>query len=125
MSVRVFRLERGKVLGALKRWAAALPSEVLAVILFGSLARGDHNAFSDADVLLVLSGSSLPFTDRIPGFLPSRVGIPVDVFPYTLAEVREALRTGVGVVAIALEEGQFLRGDRSDLLALIRRANES
>ncbi|MBC7339884.1 MAG: nucleotidyltransferase domain-containing protein [Firmicutes bacterium] len=44
----------------LERWARELPDDVLAVMLFGSLARGDHTGFSDADLLVVLSRSDKP-----------------------------------------------------------------
>lgn len=76
--------------------------EVEAVILFGSLARGEFGVGSDVDLLLVLRESSLPFPDRIAAYLPEgSVPVDVDVFPYTVEEVRrgqplaqEALRTG-------------------------------
>lgn len=66
----------------LERWARGLPDDVLAVILFGSLARGDHTGFSDADLLVVLSRSDKPFLDRIPALLPRGVEVQVDVFPF-------------------------------------------
>lgn len=113
--VRVFRLDRQQALEALRRWAESLPAGVLAVVLFGSLARGDQNAFSDADVLIVLTQSDKPFADRIPDYLPAGIGIPVDVFPYTVDELRLAGREGTGVVSTALAEGLFLRGDRNQL----------
>lgn len=63
---------------------------------------------SDADVLILLSGSSLPFHERLPQFLRFGVGISLDVFPYTLSEAAQALREGWGVVAVALREGVWL-----------------
>jgi len=107
------------VLQDLERWAHGLPDDVLAVILFGSLARGDHNAFSDADVLIVLSRSEKPFLERIPDFLPRGVGVPVDVFPYTAEELGQAAAERGGVAAVALQEGLFLRGDRGEVLRAI------
>jgi predicted nucleotidyltransferase len=66
--VRVWRLDRTAVLKRLEGWAAVLVKEkgARAVILFGSLARGDQTAASDADVLVVLPEAALPFRDRIP-----------------------------------------------------------
>lgn len=81
---------------------------VLAVVLFGSLARGEATAMSDADVLILLGDSSQPFHERTPDFLRSGVGISLDVFPSTLSEATQALREGWGIVAIALREGVWL-----------------
>ncbi len=75
--------------------------EVLAVVLFGSLARGRFVPGSDIDLLLILEHSPLPFPDRLPHYLPADVPLDVQVFPYTWEEVRrghplawEALTTG-------------------------------
>jgi len=88
--------------------ALAGDPEVLAVVLFGSLARGEATAMSDADVLLILARSSRPFHARIPDYLRSGIGIPMDVFPYTLAEAQRMLGEGTGVVPVALREGIWL-----------------
>lgn len=68
--------------------------EVDEVILFGSLARGDHGTNSDADVLIVLSRSpNSRYFDRIPRYITAFLDffLPVDLFPYTRDEVREML----------------------------------
>ena len=118
--MRVWRLDRPAVLDRLKAWASSLAGHgAIAVVLFGSLARGDQTAASDADVLVILEESSLPFRDRISAFSPSRLGLSVDVFPYTLEEARSAWRQGSGVVPIALREGLFLAGERNRLLAML------
>jgi predicted nucleotidyltransferase len=106
--IKVFRLNRERVRARLEEWARSLGGgdpNVLRVVLFGSLARGDATAMSDADVLIVLKDSALRFQDRIPHYQPSGLGIGVDVFPYTLAEARQSLREGWGVVRVALREG--------------------
>lgn len=122
MSVRVWRLDRASILKRLKGWAAVLLKErgALAVILFGSLARGDQTAASDADVVVILAESSLPFRERIPSLLPSGLGIGVDLFPYTLEEAGEAWRDGSGVLPVALREGLFLAGDRQSLMLAVQ-----
>ena len=93
MSVKFFRLDKQRIDQALRRYAAGLAEDprVLAVILFGSLARGDATGTSDADVVIILHDSPEPFHDRIPEYLRPGVGISMDVFPYTL---QEALREG-------------------------------
>ena len=108
--IRVFRLDRERVRGRLVEWARSLGADenVLRVVLFGSFARGDCTAASDADVLIVLKDSALRFQDRIPQYQPSGLGVGVDVFPYTLAEARQSRREGWGVVPVALDEGETL-----------------
>lgn len=111
MSVRVWKIDREAILADLARWARELgrqDEDVLAIVLFGSLARGDHTAASDADLLVILRDSSLQFDERLAAFRPSGIGIGVDVFPYTIDEVRRGIEEGWGVARIALEEGIFL-----------------
>ena len=53
--LRVFRLEYELVTRKLREYAErAVERGALAVVLVGSLARGDYTAFSDADVVVVV-----------------------------------------------------------------------
>jgi predicted nucleotidyltransferase len=109
--IRIFRVDGEGVRARLRQWAQALgeaDSNVLAVVLFGSFARGDYTAASDADVLILLRESNLRFDERIPLYRPRRIGVSVDVFPYTLQEARQSVKEGWGVVPIALQEGETL-----------------
>lgn len=110
MSVKVWKIDREAILARLRQWTDQLQRDenVLAIVLFGSLARGDHTGASDADVLIILGDSPLRFDERIPAFLPSGIGISVEVFPYTLREARKGLEEGWGVAKVALEEGLVL-----------------
>jgi len=51
---------------------------------------------------------SKPFHARIPDYLRGGMGIPMDVFPYTLVEAQRMLGEGTGVVPVALREGIWL-----------------
>ena len=104
----------------IKIWVNTLSHDpnVICVVLFGSLARGDATASSDADVLIILRNSEKRFDERIPDFLPSGIGLVIDVFPYTKEEVSKALKEGWGVVGTAFREGLWLldkEGLRSQL----------
>lgn len=95
-SVKVFWLDRERLLQALEEKAAELLAtfpEVLAVVLFGSLARGEATAFSDADLLVLLRDTPLPFPERLVRYRPEGVR-RVEVFPYTLSEAVEGLKGG-------------------------------
>ncbi len=124
MSVRFFRLDKEKVERNIRAYARQLAEDpsVLAVVLFGSLARGEATAMSDADILIVLRESPRPFHERTPDFLWSGVGISLDVFPYTLSEAVQALQEGGGLVAVALREGIWLvdkEGVKEQLMAML------
>lgn len=110
MSVRFFRVDQERIERALRAYVQDLASDpdVMAIVLFGSLARAEATAMSDADLLLILARSSKPFQARIPDYLRSGIGIPMDVFPYTLAEATHMLSEGDGVVSVALKEGVWL-----------------
>ncbi len=109
-SVEIFWLDKeaakANVAEAVGRLVEAHP-EIERVVLFGSLARGDAAPGSDADLLVVLSHSDLPFLERIPRYLPDDAGIGVDVFPYTRAELEAQLAASPGWRA-ALAEGIVL-----------------
>ena len=64
---------------------------VLSVWLFGSLARGDALPGSDADVLIVLNSSAIPFPERMTRFMDyfAGLGIGIDIFPLTKVELEE------------------------------------
>ncbi len=110
MSVKFFRLDRARVDQALGRYVDRLAEDpaVLAVLLFGSLARGDATGTSDADLVVILNASTEPFHARIPAFRFSGIGISMDIFPYTLGEAQQAVREGWGVMRVALREGRWL-----------------
>ncbi len=102
-SVRVYSVDRGEVARAIETLKRSLQKhpEVLAVVLFGSLARGDFTVRSDVDLLVVLRACSLPYLERLERYAPSSLPLDVDLFVYTVAEIlqgqplaRTALQTG-------------------------------
>ena len=82
--------------------------EIERAVLFGSLQRGDAVPGSDADVLLVLHTTDSPFSERAAAYRPEGVGIPVDLFVYTRAELDDMLADGNRFVSRALAEGRDL-----------------
>ncbi len=94
-SAKVFFADKERVLRELRAWATGLKEkhpEVERVGLFGSYATGAYGPRSDADLLILLRASDKPFRDRIPEFLPARISVPCDVFPYTTAEIENLQR---------------------------------
>jgi predicted nucleotidyltransferase len=82
--------------------------EVERVILFGSLSRGDAVPGSDADLLVILGDSDLPFHDRSGRYRFEGVGIGTDVFAYTQVEVDAMLAEGNEFLSEALRGGKEL-----------------
>jgi len=115
-SVRVAWLDREQALREVKQAARNLVARdprVLAVGLFGSLARGDAGAWRDADVLILLREHPMHrWFDRIPEYLEAfaSVSLPVDVFPYTCAEARRLAQPG-GFLYHVLGELMHLAGE--------------
>jgi predicted nucleotidyltransferase len=79
--------------------------EIERVLLFGSLATGRAVPGSDADLLMILTHSDLPFLSRIPRYMPEGCGIAVDVFPYTHAEIEAMQAADNHFLKRALAEG--------------------
>lgn len=78
------------------------------VWLFGSLARGDAVPGSDADLLIVLKESALPFLARSVHYQPDFCGVGVDALVYTRAEL----------AAMQAEDHPFLRQIQSEQVSL-------
>ena len=108
-SVRVKYLQGDKIISRIQKVATQLKQDpnIIKIYLFGSFVRKDYVPGSDADICIVLKEDRRRVIDRIPDFLEffKDVGVPVDVFPYTLEEfekminienpfVREILATG-------------------------------
>ncbi|MBI4321246.1 MAG: nucleotidyltransferase domain-containing protein [Chloroflexi bacterium] len=83
------------------------------VLLFGSLARGDYTPHSDADVIVILYEDDRRIVDRIPEFLKAFLPapVPVDVFPYTEAELDRMLQQGNSFIQRAMREALTLAGN--------------
>jgi len=82
-----------------------------AVILVGSLARGDYTAYSDADIIIVSDSVPERLIDRIPEFMDP--ALPVDVVPivYTTDEAVKMAEEGRKIVGEIISYGKLLAGD--------------
>jgi len=96
-SASVFWLDIREVKRRLRRAARRLGKahpEIEAVWLFGSLARAEAVPGSDADILVVLDASALPFAQRPVHYRLEWCGIGVDMLIYTRAEIERMYREG-------------------------------
>ncbi|MBM4351792.1 MAG: nucleotidyltransferase domain-containing protein [Deltaproteobacteria bacterium] len=115
-SVKIAFLDRNQAIAELKERSQELlcrDSRVLAVALFGSLAKGKALPSSDADLLIVLrSHPETRWFDRIPEYddFFQKTSLPVEVFPYTLKEITR-LHLHSTFIRKALQEKILLAGD--------------
>ncbi len=112
-TARVSFLDGDAAVRAIRRLAQGVLAqhpELTAVILFGSLARGDYAPGSDADLLLVLEADERRLIDRMPDYLREFLDapVPVEVFPYTKAEIARMRASGNHFIERALREGVTL-----------------
>lgn len=104
--------ERARLLEEAEAFAAALDPrlEVRWVCVFGSVARGDFNAYSDIDVLVVAEGFPQRYQDRLEALgwpTPGRV----EPIPWTPTEYRHRLQRRDAIALEALESGVSLIGE--------------
>lgn len=108
-------LDRDRAREAAHRIAREMASEhpeLIGVVLFGSIARGDAVPGSDIDLLLVLRDSELSFLDRLSRYSRGPAhGLAVEVLPYTVTEIARQ-ESEPGIVRTALEEGEWVVGSR-------------
>lgn len=83
----------------------------LAVILFGSFAKGDINEGSDVDII-VIANFSEPFLDRIRLLLDlnENIGLPLEPIGYTPEEFQKMRKNGNPFVEEVLKNCVVLYG---------------
>jgi len=115
-SVRTAFLDKEQAITEVAERARELLAQderVVAIGLFGSLARGDALPSSDADVLIALSQHpQTRWFDRIPEYQAafSHTSLPVEPFPYTLDELT-GMASPAGFLHSALRDLVPLAGE--------------
>lgn len=102
--------ERRERLALVKAFADHLADiDVQAVVVFGSVARGDFNVWSDIDVLVVADGVPEQWLDRL-SLLSERAPPGVSALAWTSAEWFHELGRHNPIATEALESGVVVRG---------------
>ena len=110
-SVRVISPDWTGILARLQSWADSLvasDTNVLGVLLYGSLARNDHVPGSDGDLIVIISESQDEPAERAVRFRARRIGLPVDLTVYTEEELSRFLTEDLPFLKRALTEGRWL-----------------
>ncbi|MEM3727408.1 MAG: nucleotidyltransferase domain-containing protein [Candidatus Bathyarchaeia archaeon] len=111
--VKFFKLNYEKVMKKLKEYSEkALAKGVKAVILIGSLAKGDYTAFSDADILIIFDEAPKNPIDRIKEFIDPSLPIEVEPRVYTTSEVLKMAKEKRRIIKEAIRYGKLLAGDK-------------
>ena len=114
--VRFFKLDYERVLEELKKYAErALEKGAKAVILIGSLARGDYTAFSDADIIIISDNIPENPVERIEDFIDPTLSIDIEPRVYTIKEYIKMAEEGRRIIDEVLKYGILLAGDRKIL----------
>lgn len=87
----------------LKIWKTDFP-EICRIYIFGSFIKGNFTPRSDLDILLVLSDSKYFFKDRITAYYPDNFPIPLDIFPFTIDEIKK-MQNHPSIFKTAIETG--------------------
>jgi predicted nucleotidyltransferase len=108
LRVRARRAQRPRFLGELCRRLVARGAQK--IYLFGSYARGEADADSDVD-LVVIQETSQPFLERVRTAVACvEPGWPVDLLVYTPTEFETMVQQGNAFAELVTEEGIPLHG---------------
>jgi predicted nucleotidyltransferase len=106
LSQAAFEAELERIRSGLRRYAP------LRAWLFGSYARGDYNAASDVD-LLIVKETDLPFVERAAEvWRACESGLSIEPLVYTPNEFERMLRQGNPLIERALQEGVLIYGSQ-------------
>jgi uncharacterized protein len=110
------RAEREQYLDRAREFATGLQAKVMlrAAVVFGSVARGDFNRWSDIDVLVVADEIPLGAAERLDVVAPWPAGIQPVV--WTPAEWREQLARRNAIAVESLTHGIWLVGSSDRLV---------
>jgi len=117
--VRFFKLNYEEVMERVREYAEkAVARGVKAVILIGSLARGDYTAFSDADVLIVFDDAPENPMDRIKEFMDPTLPVEVQPRVYTTGELLKMAKEKRRIIVETVKYGKLLAGDEEIINAI-------
>ncbi|MCD6488907.1 MAG: nucleotidyltransferase domain-containing protein [Desulfurococcales archaeon] len=121
VEIKLFKLDYKRILDELKSYARRVIGRgARAVILIGSLARGDYTAFSDADIIIIVNNAPSNPLDRIKEFIDPSLSIDLQPRVYTFQEFIEMARQRSRIVRETIEHGILLGGDKEVVKAITR-----
>lgn len=120
--IKLFEPDYEAIMRELKEYAEkTVKRGALAVILIGSLARGDYTAFSDADVIIVVEESSERPIDRIIKYLEPSASVDIEPRVYSTKEIQAMAKRRARIIKEIIEHGILLSGNK-EIIEEIRQA---
>ncbi len=117
--VRLFKLDYSRVLRMLKEYAQrCINNGAETVILVGSLAKGNYTAFSDADVIIIVSESRERPIDRAARYIDPTLPIDVEPRVYTREEIIRLAEDRAKLVEELVEHGVILAGSKQIIMEI-------
>ncbi len=118
---------RSQLLGLLREHVASWPSEAVSVMLFGSFARGDADADSDVDLLVVHDDTtpSAELRDRADDLattVEGMTGNDAQLVLMPLSELRERAQASHDLISELRRDAILLHGQSMAELGLVREA---
>jgi hypothetical protein len=103
-----------EVIKALRKYAEkiVMEKEAKMVILFGSLAKGNYTATSDADILIISDKVSKRAIDRVSKFIDTKLPVALEPIVLKTSEVMKAIKRQERFIHEVLKNGIFLYGDK-------------
>ena len=110
--VKLFKLDYENVMCKLRSYAERIVKKgAVAVILIGSLARGDWTAYSDADIIVITNNLPKNPLNRIKQFIDPTLPIDVEPRAYMVEEILHMAKKRSRIIQEIIENGKLLAGD--------------
>ena len=111
--IRFLKIDYDEIINYLKDYARdALRKGGKLVILYGSLARGDYTATSDADILIISDKfKDIRMIDRVLDFIDPRSPIDIEPKVLTTEEFKNLIKKKDRFALEVLRDGIVLAGD--------------
>lgn len=113
-----------QIVAAVKKSLVASPkSDIVSIVLFGSMARGTERLGSDLDLLVVVPAKESvkalePRIERLRTLLFKRFSMPLSPYVQTLSELQDKHRRELPLIREILKDGRIIFGqDIKELLA--------
>lgn len=109
--IRLFKMDYEKIVRELEKYAeGSLEEKAEAVILIGSLVKGNYTAFSNADVIIVTEKASRNPVERLLKYMDPTLPTDLQVRVYTYDELKRMAFEGRRIIRGIIDYGGVLAG---------------
>jgi len=114
VKIKLFKLEYELIMKKLREYAKRIEKKgAKAVILIGSLARGDYTAFSDADIVIIADNVPQNLSERLRDFIDPEFPIDLEPRVYTTEEILKMARNKRKIIDEIINHGILIAGNEN------------